>query len=82
MTTSINLNEFSKDQLQWMLNKATMDLFDIDKWKESVQRWDLEVTMHDLWKQKVKEEKFLREVIVQVLNAMGDIAVRENVMNN
>lgn len=82
MTTSVNLNEFSKDQLQWMLNKATMDLFDIDKWKESVQRWDLEVTMHDLWKQKVKEEKFLREVIVQVLNAMGDIAVRENVMNN
>lgn len=82
MTTSINLNEFSKDQLQWMLNKATMDLFDIDKWKESVQRWDLEVTMHDLWKQKVKEEKFLREVIVQVLNAMGDIAVRESIASN
>lgn len=82
MTTSVNLNEFSKDQLQWMLNKATMDLFDIDKWKESVQRWDLEVTMHDLWKQKVKEEKFLREVIVQVLNAMGDIAVRESIASN
>ena len=82
MTTSINLNEFSKDQLQWMLNKATMDLFDIDKWKESVQRWDLEVTMHDLWKQKVKEEKFLREVIVQVLNAMGDIGVRESIASN
>lgn len=82
MTTSVNLNEFSKDQLQWMLNRATMDLFDIDKWKESVQRWDLEVTMHDLWKQKVKEEKFLREVIVQVLNAMGDIAVRESIASN
>ena len=82
MTTSVNLNEFSKDQLQWMLNKATMDLFDIDKWKESVQRWDLEVTMHDLWKQKVKEEKFLRDIIVQVLNAMGDIAVRESIASN
>jgi hypothetical protein len=82
MNTSVNLNEFSKDQLQWMLNRATMDIFEIDKWKESVQRWDLEVTMHDLWKQKNKEEKFLREIMVQVLNAMGDIAVRENIASN
>lgn len=82
MNTSANLNEFSKDQLQWMLNKATDDIVAIGNWKEMVESYGLENTLTELWKQKKKQLKFLEEITCQVLNAMNDQAERERVMNN
>lgn len=77
-----NLNEFSKEQLQWMLNKATDDIIAIGNWRGMVESYALENTLTELWKQKKKQLKFLEEITCQVLNAMNDQAEREKVNSN
>jgi len=66
----IKLNEFSKGQLQWMLNKATQDMVDISKWQEAVEQYQMGDLMLDLVAKKAKEFHDLKEICVQVLTAM------------
>jgi hypothetical protein len=78
----IKLNEFSKDQLQWMLNKATQDMVDISKWQEAVEQYQMVDLMKDMAAEKSKKFNDLKEICVQVLTAMGDVAVRETIASN
>jgi hypothetical protein len=78
----IKLNEFSKDQLQWMLNKATQDMVDISKWQEAVEQYQMVDLMKDMAAEKSNKFNDLKEICVQVLTAMGDVAVRETIASN
>jgi hypothetical protein len=78
----VKLNEFSKDQLQWMLNKATQDMVDITNYIEGVETYNLQALLAETVAEKMKQFDSLQQICTQVLTAIGDVAIRETIISN
>lgn len=78
----MNLNELPPETLQWMFNKATIEIMDIDDYIARAIRHDLHVVVaKDIRVKKDLKEK-LAVLTDQLLRAMGDIEVNKRIMSN
>jgi hypothetical protein len=82
MNTSVKLNEFSKDQLQWMLNKATWEMSEITVYIENVEKYGLKNVLKDVIVEKKKLFEDLSVIAGQVIDALCDVTFTERVANN
>jgi hypothetical protein len=78
----MKLNELPPETLQWMFNKATIEIMDIDDYIARAKRHGLNVIVGRL----IDEKKDLKEKLAvlsdQLLRAMGDIEVNKQIMSN
>lgn len=78
----IKLNEFSREQLQWILKAATMEMSEITIYRENIQKYGLTNVMKDELDERGKLFADLSTISGQVIDALADVTFKERVSNN
>lgn len=78
----MKLTDFSKDQLQWMLNKAYEGITDINNFIVTVHQHEMERVMEEEIENRITKREELVEIMAQVKKAIGDKAVSEMINSN